>query len=316
MENYVTLFDSFFLPQGLALYLSMRRELKSFTLWVICVDSQVFSVLDGMALPHVKLISLASVETAELLGVKPGRSVGEYCWTLTPFAPKFVFDADDNVSRVTYLDADLWFRQDPSGAFDEFERSGKTVLITDHLYAPQHDHSETNGKFCVQFMTFSRGTSEPVRKWWEEKCIEWCYARFEAGRFGDQKYLDDWPVRFNASVHVLSEALPVLAPWNATRFPYNQAFAVHFHGVRLLDRGRVLIADNYEIPEVTFKQVYSKYFRDIAESIALLGAAGFEVKPQAKRLGLWSRMINRLRRVYWIFRVIQRTELIRLPVVR
>ena len=167
MEHYVTLFDSLFLPQGIALHTSMERHVKDYTLWILCVDDQAHEILSKLNLPNVRLLQLSKLETADLLTVKPLRTKGEYCWTLTPFAPRFVFEADVNVTRVTYLDADLWFRKNPAAIFREFESSGKQVLITDHAYAPQYDQSATSGQYCVQFMSFNRDGCEFVRKWWE-----------------------------------------------------------------------------------------------------------------------------------------------------
>ena len=313
MEHYVTLFDSLFLPQGIALHRSMQRHAGPHTLWVVCVDRPAFEVLSRLALPDVRLIDLSTMETPDLLAVKPERSRGEYCWTLTPFAPGFVFDEAPDATRVTYVDADLWLRASPKAVFAEFERSGKSVLITDHLPAAEQDHSATNGRFCVQFLTFSRTGGEVVRRWWAERCLEWCYARLEDGRFGDQKYLDSWPERFADDVHVLSENLPVLGPWNAMRFPYGSAFAMHFHGLRLLGADRVYIADNYQIPEITFRCVYRPYFSDLSGAVAQLAQAGFAARPQAAGPGRIARIVSLVRRAYWMARVRFRRSTFELP---
>src|SRR3546814_19671732 len=90
---------------------------------MICVDEQSFSVLLNLDLHNVSLLNLGNVETTSLKEVKPSRTRGEYCWTLTPFAPRFVFEADPSVERVTYVDADLWFRKSPDPIFAEFEKS-------------------------------------------------------------------------------------------------------------------------------------------------------------------------------------------------
>ena len=87
MEHYVTLFDSLFLPQGLALHRSMQRHAGQHLLWILCIDDVAYEVLQCLELPDVRLLRLDGVETAELLKVKAGRSRGEYCWTLTPFTP-------------------------------------------------------------------------------------------------------------------------------------------------------------------------------------------------------------------------------------
>jgi hypothetical protein len=281
MEHYVTLFDSLFLPQGLALHMSMERHVKGYTLWILCVDDEAHTVLTKLQLPNVRLLQLSKLETQELLCVKPNRSKGEYCWTLTPFAPRFVFEADPVVERVTYLDADLWFRKHPKPIFDEFNASGKQVLITDHAYAPEYDQSATSGQYCVQFMTFTRHGGEQVRKWWEERCIEWCYARFEDGKFGDQKYLDDWPSIFADYVHVLETKEVLLAPWNANRFPYSGAIIWHFQELRILNSNFVMLYKGYEIPVATKKEVYEKYLRDILLATRIMNDSGVSIKAQS-----------------------------------
>jgi hypothetical protein len=286
VEHYVTLFDTFFLPQGLALHASMERHLKSYRLWILCMDDAVHAALTTLNLPNVNLLKLSELETPELKRVKGGRTTGEYCWTLTPFTPRLVFEADPNVTRVTYLDADMWFRKDPTPIFDEFEASGKDVLITEHHYAAEFDQSERSGRFCVQFMTFARAGGEVVRKWWEERCIEWCYSRVEDGKFGDQKYLDDWPERFAQSVHVLQNREWLLAPWNATRFPYSGAIAWHFHGLRVLMRRNVFagaLCGHYPLPFAVRDHVYRLYLEDVAAACAQAGGAGVLLHAQAVR---------------------------------
>ena len=293
VEHYVTLFDSVFLPQALALQASMQRHMPgNYRLWMLCVDDLAFDLLDQLKLPHCTALKLSSLETPTLLQVKSQRSRAEYCWTLTPFAPRFVFEASPEVRRVTYIDTDLWFRKDPSPIFDEFDASGAKVLITDHGYAPEHDQTALSGQYCVQFMTFEREGGETVRQWWEDRCIEWCYARFEDGKFGDQRYLDDWPSRFKGLVHVLTRLEFTQAPWNATRYPYGQAIFYHFQGLRLLPGRRIDLAPTYALPAPLIENVYDPYLADLGQAIARLESLGVQIRPQGKSLG-WLALARR-----------------------
>jgi len=292
MEHYVTLFDSVFLPQALALHASMQRHVPEHRLWMLCVDDVAHELLTRLALPNCSLLKLSELETAELLAVKPNRTRGEYCWTLTPFAPRFVFEADPAVRRVTYLDADLWFRKSPVALFEELDAAGGSVLITDHGYAPEYDQSATSGQYCVQFMAFDRERGEPVRRWWEERCIEWCYARFEDGKFGDQKYLDDWPERFPGLVHVLQRQQYAQAPWNATRFPYSQGVFFHFHGLRIAPGRRFDLGPIYTLPGAVLDHIYEPYLADLRRAIAMLDGLGFAARPQSRKLG-WATLLRR-----------------------
>ena len=270
--------------------------MREYVLWILCVDDETYEVLVRLDLPNVRRLKLSDLETPELLDVKSGRTIGEYCWSLTPFAPRFVFEADPTAERVTYIDADLWFRKHPKKLFDELDASGKHVLITDHAYAPEHDQSATSGQFCVQFMTFTRDGGETVRKWWEERCVEWCFARFEDGKFGDQKYLDDWPERFGDVVHVLRDKELALAPWNASRFPYGNAVFYHFHGLRLISENKIEIG-NYFLPNALRRDVYQAYYEDMRKALEQLKRVGVKLVQQAKSVSFARRYYRKLQRL-------------------
>ncbi len=283
MEHYITLFDSLFLPQGLALCRSMERHVDDYTLWVLCMDGATYALLNKLNLPNVRLIALDEVETEQLLALKAERKVNEYCWTLTPMTQRFVFERDETARRVTYLDADVWFMSSPKRIFEELEQAKKSVLITDHAYSPECDETEASGQYCVQFMCFYREDGENVRQWWEDRCIEWCYDRSEDGKFGDQKYLDDWPTRFAEDVHVLQNPQWTLAPWNALRFPIDDGVIWHFQALRLQLRGGRFFADfgSYKLPARTRAEVYAPYLEDLGAAIDLMQAHGVAARPQA-----------------------------------
>lgn len=278
VEHFVTLFDNNFLPLGLCLHASLLDHGQPFHLWILCMDELVEQNLRLLALPQVSLIPLDEVEDGRLLEVKPSRNRGEYCWTLTPFTPQFVFNRDSNVERVTYLDADLYFFARPSLLLDEFEHSGKHVLITEHAYDPRYERfgrARRSGRFCVQFITFRR-TPESLRvmRWWQARCLEWCYARAEDGKFGDQKYLDQWPTLFGSEVHILRQKEKTLAPWNVAYYEklgHGQVAPVfyHFHGFRILSHNELLLYSGYRVGN-SADNLYEAYLSSLGRAIVEL----------------------------------------------
>jgi hypothetical protein len=297
MEHYVTLFDSMFLPQGLALHRSLQRHAREFTLWMLCMDDAAHRILSVLNLPHVRLIRLGDVETPALQSVRRVRTRAEYCWTLTPHTPAIVFAADPAAQRVTYVDADVWFLSDPQTALRGFSVSGKFVQITEHAFGVEHRALHAAGRFCVQFMTFVRGRSDRVRAWWEERCLEWCYARWEDGRFGDQMYLEDWPERFADDVHVLDAPAMCQGPWNISRFDANDAVMYHFHGLRLARGARVWLTTAYGLSEQSLERFYRPYATDLSAAIADLRVVGHQAQPQIGTSLLRLRLTEAARRL-------------------
>lgn len=300
-EHFITLFDRHFLPQGMALHKSLVRIGDPFVLWVLCMDPQVEEDLRRLALPHLRTIPLSEVESAhpELLAVKGGRGRGEYCWTLTPFAPEAVFERAPGATRATYVDADVFFFGSPRQILSEMDRSGADVLLTDHAYAPRYRQEETSGRFCVQFLPFRRTEQGlEILRWWQARCVEWCFARFEDGKFGDQKYLDLWPELFGRSVHVLREVELTLAPWNAGHLleaGESPRGMYHFHNLRLLQGGLVRLWHDYDIPAHVGRAVYRPYVKALREGTRRLRELGIEPRTTTPPKGLIEWLRRRVR---------------------
>lgn len=283
-EHYVTLFDSTFLPNGLALHKSLVRTGSDFHLWVICMDKPTQGALNALGLNRVTNLPLAEVETPELLAIKNSRSIAEYCWTLTPFSVDFVFERTPDAQRVTYIDADVWFAQSPEIILEEMGEADS--LITPHAYSAEHAANIRFGIYCVQFMPFTRQGSLAIREDWQTKCLDWCFALDEPTRFGDQKYLDVWPEQFPRHVKVLQGVEKTQAPWNATAFSPEDAVLFHFHRLRLASESRAFVG-TYRLPHRTVEHLYRPYLADIRAANAELDAIGVPFKPQIKALTGW-----------------------------
>jgi hypothetical protein len=277
VEHFCTLFDSAFLLQGIALHDSLERHAAPFHLWVVCMDDQTDAALRRLRLPNVTPLSLAEIETPELKRVRSTRTHGEYCWTVTPFVCSAILACAPDVDRVTYVDADVMFFDNPRVLLDEFERTERSVLITEHAYAPEYDQASTSGRFCVQFITFTRSAeAQRIATWWQDRCVEWCFARFEDGKFGDQKYLDWWPELFGDSVHVSSLTTRTVAPWNvrylASSAPLRPVF-FHFHGLRRFGANHIRLYWGYRVGRAA-KSIYAEYLRALRAAMHRLRVAG------------------------------------------
>ncbi len=260
------------------MYHSLLRQGTDFHLYIFAFDHDCDALLRRMDLSNATIISLHEFETPELLAVKGGRTPGEYCWTCTSFTIWHCI-RHFSLDHCTYLDADLLFYADPKVLTDEM--GDKSVLITAHRYSKDYDQTENSGIYCVQFVTF-KNTPEglAVLKWWMDACLAWCYARFEDGKFGDQKYLDDWTERF-PGVHVLEHAGGGVAPWNAKEYAVEQINGqvmvhhgdgvkaplvfYHFHDFRYCINGSFrLTAEQYRLPKDTIRFIYSTYIKALA----------------------------------------------------
>jgi hypothetical protein len=294
MLNFCTLFDSNYAAKGIAMYHSLLKHCKEFHLYIFAFDETIYEALLILKLPKVTVISLANFEDENLLSIKESRTKAEYCWTCTSSTILYCIEIYQ-LPHCTYLDADLYFYSNPGVLINEIGDSD--VLITLHRYTPEFDVSKDAGKYCVQFITF-KNTINGLKalNWWRNACLNWCYARVEDGKFGDQKYLDDWTSRFEG-IHVLENLGGGVAPWNMQQYTFSKkkekilgleinsgkSFELvffHFHALLSLRKGIMheLFIERYPTPNSVRQLIYKPYVR--------------QLKKEYKRLKFINKSIN------------------------
>ena len=319
--DFCTYFDRNYLSRGLVLYNSLIKHCQCpFTLWVLCFDLDTYQMLDTLQLPGIRLISLEQfeVDDLDLQRAKLERSPVEYFWTCTPSLPLYILNHSPEVQEITYLDADLCFYADPMPIYAEMGES--SILIIEHRYTSEHTHwAETNGIYNVELLVFRRDASGlACLGWWRDRCLEWCYARPEAGKFGDQKYLDDWPQRFGGVV-VLQNKGAGLAPWNAANYNVEISEShitvdevplifFHFHAFKNITRNIVQPTDIiYRLSPLLIEYLYLPYAHELRETNQNIGMGAS--KTRLEIISAWLKSIPNLLEQRWLFVTARRQSL-------
>ncbi len=272
--QYCTYFDSNYFLRGLALFHSLRQYQPHAVLWVLCLDDATFANITRLAYPGLKGIHQRELEAEdpELFALKPQRTKVEYYWSSGPSWLLYVLRNNPDAPGVIYLDGDLFLFAPLTPIYQELENA--SILIHEHRFTNDSESlSATQGRFNVGVVAFRRDSSGMAcLKWWRERCIEWCFMRNEPGLFGDQKYLDQFPILFQ-NVHVLSHVGVGVASWNvgSHRIHFRNDTAMvdelplviyHFQGIHVLNPSVIL---NFGTRRITpgLRRIFSLYTRAI-----------------------------------------------------
>lgn len=297
-EDFCTYFDHRYLARGLILSRSLASWAPGSRLFVLCFDDEAHRALTALAYANIVPIALGELEAGDgaLQAAKENRTRVEYYFTCTSSLPLYIFARWPDVAGVTYLDADLCFFGDPQPVFDEIGTA--PIAIVAHRFPEASRDLERYGVYNVGWLTFRRGeAASACLTWWRDRCLEWCYDRAEDGRFADQKYLDDWPSRFEGVV-VIHHKGANLAPWNLANYTISWSGGrvlvdadplvfFHFHSLRrlggpLFDLG----LDRYGVRpnSVVLRHIFEPYLQDLAErtreAARVLGASAATLLPR------------------------------------
>lgn len=273
---YCTLFDSNYLLKGVVMLDTLARHSPGAVVFVLCMDEATYRLL-GTLHPGVRRLRLTDVEDADLLRVRPSRSVAEYCWTLSPALCWYVMSTNPDIATLTYLDADLMFFSSVEPLFDEIGIG--SIAVIEHRFTSRLAYLEAYGRFNVEWVTFRRDDEgQRCLKTWRDQCIEWCYARLEDGRNGDQKYLDAWPSTY-ASLRILQHKGVGVAPWNFANYQFAARdghvmvddaplIFYHFHQFQILSGGRYdYMSTVYSAGSPVPENIYISYSRALEAAL-------------------------------------------------
>lgn len=208
MMYFCTLYDSNYISKGLALYLSIAKYSSDFTMYVMAMDRKCQEMLNALAFDGMVVECIEEINDPKLDEAKANRSRAEFCWTCGSYVT-YYFLRKYALLDIAYLDSDLMFFNSPKVIFDELKKKKASVGIVPH-FTKYH----LFGKYCVQFVYFKNDEDGVAcLGWWKDECLKWCYSRVENGKYGDQKYLDDFANHFSHVCEIENRGTGV-AYWN------------------------------------------------------------------------------------------------------
>lgn len=279
---YCTLFDKNYLIKGLVTVYSLIKCAKEYKIYVLALDDETEVILKSLNIDFLVVISLNDFLDEDYQQRKCEQSNTAFCWSCSANLLQYIFNVFQEM-YCTYIDADLFFYEDPSCLIDEMIYANKSVQIMEHRFSLDEFGKRSlkySGRFCVEFNTF-KNTPEAmlVLNEWVGKVNKCCEETANGLVFGDQKYLDDWTKQYDC-VHICENVFAGVAPWNIgqyrleknnlllhrTTMKKGKLIFYHFHGIEMLPNGNVDIyafRKHWIIDEELMKRLYKDYFKEI-----------------------------------------------------
>lgn len=222
---YCTLFDKYYLYQGLALHSSLIATTDNFILYALAMDEETFIVLSKLNYESLIPIRIDDLLTDEIRGVRENTSHGQFCWVNQPLICRHLLD-HHRLEMVVYLEADSFFFSDPEVLFEELGDS--SVSLVPHNFSSEFDNSDVAGRFCVQFNAFRNDDrAHSVLADWIK--ANFSYSKLRPNFYPGQKCIDAWPEKF-LGIKVLKNKGAGVAPWNIRGYLLSKS-----NGIPLVD---------------------------------------------------------------------------------
>ena len=278
--------DANYLHKAIIYYESLHKYYKDFILHVFCFDDLAFEVFKKLNYKNVKVYHPSEFENQRLKKLKKSKDrLYEYYWSINAYLAKHVMDKHKPKS-VTFSDCDYMFFNSPKVILDEV-RNADVLIQPNNFSFPSVNDFIPVGYYCSSFEFFRNNKNgRKVLNWWHKQCMQWCSSKFVDGKFGDQKYLDDWRIRFDRVREVANPGANV-APWNVQKYDISKKggkilintkwplIYYHYHSFKmnLKNYDYMITGDrhnNYEINKDVINIIYKPYIVEMIKVIKRL----------------------------------------------
>ena len=226
----VTHCDIHFLSRAVALILSVIQTSGLREIWVYTHDEEAFRILNLLAFENVRVIPSEDLiaNYTELEDCRSKKSNLEFLFAMTPFMIMHAVEITKN--NVWYIDADVYFLKSVTNLEDQTK--DRSILVSAHNFPSRLKKLEKYGKYNVGVIYVS-GDKESIDtiQWWATKCIEDTSIFSRKDVYGDQKYLDKFPL-LNSRFGEFAPLENCAAPWNIEQVKNFPPTTFHFSGLR------------------------------------------------------------------------------------
>jgi hypothetical protein len=303
MESaYCSLMTKSRLYQFLALYVSLNKvRAGNFRFYVLCVDDETYSLLKKLNWRNLTVFQDKELGE-DILALKKERRIHEYCWTLKALFLEMVLTKYPELKRVTYMDSDLYFWDDPEIIFNK-QPDCSVLLSKEEKYRPEWKPNfvkkvtKLTGEYNSGFISFKRDEmGMACLRWWKEQTLEACRIDPRLGIFGDQKYLNEMPRLFSNICDITTPGVNI-GTWDYRKYTFSEKdeyvfinqiplIFYHFSGVRIKkgDNGPELVHEC----EVNTPLVFNLYHKMLSDLITIIkhlepGFDGFATKEDLQK---------------------------------
>ncbi len=271
---FATLFDKNYLLKGTAMVESLLTQRPNSKVAILSLDLLTNEIVRERfnSIPNIHFFSLKDLDSREISKILSDRKYNEFCWTLSSLFTNFILHRYQK--PTIYLDADIYFFHSPHLILDSLQKF--SLGATPHRFSKRLRYFESSGIYNVQFVFFNY-TDEGIKasNIWRDQCLSECVYDPKNGKVGDQKYLDEWPKKYEKFFSIDDPGFG-LAPWNHEQYkiswvkdiPYvddKKLIFYHFHQFKIDRYGSIITSSKiYQSKRRFDKKIYEIYINHLS----------------------------------------------------